>query len=528
LARIRTEKWYDINIGKKSQVQFERSPTSLMMIGLLILVLGTACANLGLTTAVWGQSLSNSASGSPSSTAGAADIGNHRSQEAVGRTEFAPSISRLSTLDSSISTRAADLLWEPRNGILTNNAKFSLEPTVESEAILAQKEDQQDEDKQEDYIPPGEIVIKLSSGFGFGSQIDPPTALNGLTRKSFVLPGSKSFNTLPVLLHFKQGLGDNQGLLLQLAGVDPQVFALDLSYTIAPKSLPGAFSANFIYQSTLHPAFEGGEVAVTLPRGGDPWVNGIGGGIEYSQTLVPNLDLAAGVNYQKVSVRSGMFSNEIEPVDEFGNPLTVSSKGQDDLLTLNLTTFYNNVNNLNYPDQGFRTFLAINQSIPVGEAKILSTLFEGSLTQFIPFGSGPKRSSLVLNFQGGTILGDAPPYGPLNLGGRNSVRGYGTGQIGTGKSFIEASAEYRLPIYLFRAFKQQNALVLSLFFDYANDLGTADEVIGEPAVVRDKPGDGFGYGLGFQWQGPVGLLRLELGLSNEGDFEIGFGGGSRF
>lgn len=501
-----------------------------MMIGLLILVLGTACANLFLTSAVWGQSLSNSASGSPSSTAAAADIGNHLSEEAVGRIEFAPSISRLSTLDSSISTRAADLLWEPRNGILTNNAKFSLEPTVESEAILAQKEDQQDEDKQEDYIPPGEIVIKLSSGFGFGSQIEPPTALNGLTRKGFVLPGSKTFNTLPILLHFKQGLGDNQGLLLQLAGVDPQVFALDLSYTIAPQSLPGAFSANFIYQSTLYPAFESenSERDVTLPGGGNPWVNGIGGGIEYSQTLAPNFDLAAGVNYQKVSVRSGMFSNEIEPVDELGNPLTVSSTGQDDLLTLNLTTFYNNVNNLNYPDQGFRAFLAIDQSIPVGEANILSTLFEGSLTQFIPFGSSPKRTSLILNFQGGTIFGDAPPYNPFNLGGRNSVRGYRTGQISTAKSFIEASAEYRIPIYLFTAFKQQNALVLSLFFDYANDLGTADEVIGEPAVVRDKPGNGFGYGLGFQWQGAVGLLRLELGLSNEGNFEIGFGGGSRF
>ena len=505
------------------------------MMRLLILVLGTACANLFLTTAVGGQSFSNFASASPSSTSATGDVSNKsqthriktqdRQTSPIDEVQSGSTVSRQSTLDRSISTQAADLLWKPHNGIMTSNTKFSLEPTVESEQILAQQKE-----KKDDYIPPGQLVINLNGGFGFGSVIEPPTALNGLTRTGFVLPGSKNFTTLPITLHFQQPLGDSQSLLLQLESVDPQVFALDLSYKIAPQSLPGEFSANFIYQSTLHPAFESedSERNVTLPGGGNPWVNGIGGGIEYSQTLAPNLGLAAGVNYQKVSVRSGMFSNEIEPVDEFGNQLTVSSKGQDDLLTLNLAALYDNVNNRQYPDQGFRAFLAADQSIPVGEANILSTLLSGSLTQFIPFGSDPKPSSLVLNFQGGTILGDTPPYGPFNLGGRNSVRGYSTGQISTAKSFIEASAEYRLPIFSFQAFKTQNDVLLSLFFDYGNDLGTADEVIGEPAVVRDKPGAGFGYGLGFQWQGPIGLLRLEFGLNNEGDLNIGFGGGSRF
>ena len=167
-------------------------------------------------------------------------------------------------------------------------------------------------------------------------------------------------------------------MLLQAGGIDPQVIAFDLSYTIAPKSLPGAFSSNLIYQSTLSPAFQDDDV--TLPQGGDAWVNGIGGGIEYLQSVVPNLDLAVGVNYQKVSVRSGMFSNEIEPVDEFGNQLTVSSTGQDDVLTLKLAFLYQNLNNLNYPDQGFRGSLDIEQSIPVGDASISSTLLATSLS----------------------------------------------------------------------------------------------------------------------------------------------------
>ncbi|BAU65319.1 surface antigen [Stanieria sp. NIES-3757] len=465
----------------------------LFLIRILILVLGTACTNLLLAINVRGQSFSNSTS----------------------------ALSK----DSSFSTKAVDLLLESYKAVLIKNTQFFFEGTVESEQVLAQEQKKQDQ-----VIPPGELVFDVGENFGFGSIIEPPTALNGLTRKGFILPGSSTFNTLPITINFQQKVGDSQRLLMQAIGVDPQLFGVDISYTLAPKSLPGAFSANFIYQSTLNPAFESedSDRNVTLPQGGDAWVNGIGGGIEYSQNLAPNLDLAAGVNYQRVSVRSGMFSNEIEPVDELDNSLTVSPTGQDDLLTLNLAALYTNVDNPKYPNRGFKAYLDLNQSIPVGEANILSTLLAASLTQFIPFGSGQNPSSLVLNIQGGTILGDAPPYGAFNLGGGNSVRGYDTGGVSTGKSFIQATAEYRIPLFSFDFFKQPNDVLGSLFFDYGTDLGTADEVIGEPAVVRDKPSDGFGYGLGLQWRSPFGLLRLEGGLNDRGDGTIFFGGGSRF
>ena len=70
--------------------------------------------------------------------------------------------------------------------------------------------------------------------------------------------------------------------------------------------------------------------------------------------------------------------------------------------------------------------------------------------------------------------------------------------------------------------------MLNLFFDYGTDLGTADQVIGKPAIVRDRPGDGFGYGLGVQWRSRFGLFKLEGGLNDQGNTEFALSGGTRF
>ena len=68
----------------------------------------------------------------------------------------------------------------------------------------------------------------------------------------------------------------------------------------------------------------------------------------------------------------------------------------------------------------------------------------------------------------------------------------------------------------------------TLFFDYANDLGSADAVIGQPAVARERPGDGFGYGLGLRTLTPVGAVRTEFALNDQGDAEFIFTIGDRF
>ncbi len=118
------------------------------------------------------------------------------------------------------------------------------------------------------------------------------------------------------------------------------------------------------------------------------------------------------------------------------------------------------------------------------------------------------------------MLGDLPPYEAFALGGVNSVRGYEEGGLGSGRSFVQATAEYRFPII--------SIVGGAVFLDAASDLGSASSVLGNPAGVRNKPGSGYGYGLGLRIQTPLGPLRIDYGINDLGNSRIHFGIGERF
>ena len=128
--------------------------------------------------------------------------------------------------------------------------------------------------------------------------------------------------------------------------------------------------------------------------------------------------------------------------------------------------------------------------------------------------------TLAFNVQGGTVVGDLPPYEAFSLGGTDSVRGYKDGDLGSGRSFVTFSAEYRFPLF--------SILGGALFFDAGSDLGTAGNVPGNPAGIRDKPGSGFGYGAGLRIQSPIGQIRIDYAINDQGDNQIHFGIGQRF
>jgi outer membrane protein insertion porin family len=175
------------------------------------------------------------------------------------------------------------------------------------------------------------------------------------------------------------------------------------------------------------------------------------------------------------------------------------------------------------PTQGSLLRLGLDQSVPVGSGNILMTRLTGSYTQYVPvsflnFDKGSQ--ALVFSVKGGTVFGDLPPYEAFSLGGSSSVRGFDDGAVGSGKSFVQASAEYRFPII--------SIVGGTLFADYGSDLGTGKNVPGDPALTRGKPGNGFGYGAGIRVNSPLGPLRLDFGLNNQGDSRIQFGIGERF
>ncbi|MEL6381185.1 MAG: BamA/TamA family outer membrane protein [Cyanobacteria bacterium J06626_18] len=377
----------------------------------------------------------------------------------------------------------------------------------------------------------GERVPPNSFFFRFGSTLPRPTALQGPIRPETVVPQSHQPGGIAagVRLGFANLGGNNQTLSLGVEGGE-QVLGFDLDFR---QFLPdgSGYGVNFANQRGVEPEFDRGSNDVDTPGGDDPWVHRLGGGVEYFRPLAPDIEGAIGISYQRISVRDSIFTSGIEPEDELGNRLTVSDSGQDDLLTINLAGVWDRRDDPRFPTTGYRVLLGMDQSIPIGDADILFNRLSANYTQYVPlnlfgFAEGPR--TLVLNAQGGTIIGDAPPYEAFSLGGPSSVRGYDTGGLGTGRSFIQATAEYRFPIFDLTLFREDIDVGGTLFFDYATDLGSGDTVIGEPAEVRDKPGNGFGYGVGLRALTPIGPVRLEFGLNDEGSSQVIFNVGDRF
>ncbi|NJN59633.1 MAG: BamA/TamA family outer membrane protein [Leptolyngbyaceae cyanobacterium SL_5_9] len=363
----------------------------------------------------------------------------------------------------------------------------------------------------------------------------PPTALQGLARPVTVAPLSNQASGFSGAVRF--GLqnigGNNQTLSLGIeAGENTLGFDLDFRDPwIAGSSSRTGYAVNLFNQRGVEPEFDQGDREVDLPNGEDPWVHRLGGGVEFFRPLAPDLVAALGVSYQRVSVRDEAFTSDISPEDELGNQLTFNPDGQDDLLTLNFSAVRDRRDDRLYPTQGDRLRVGIDQSIPIGEGNILFNRLAANYTRFIPlplfgFTEGPR--TLVLNIQGGTFIGDLPPYEAFSLGGTGSVRGYGSGDVGTGRSFLQGTAEYRFPLFELNAFGEDIDIGGTLFVDYATDLGTGDNVPGEPGEVRDKPGDGLGYGVGLRARTPFGPVRLEFGLNDQGDSEVIFNVGDRF
>ena len=248
----------------------------------------------------------------------------------------------------------------------------------------------------------------------------------------------------------------------------------------------------------------GGNLAVTRPLG------------DWRGTL--------GLNYTNISTRDRNLN--IARRDELGNPLTFSGSGVDELYTVSFGAVRDRRNNPFNPTSGSILSLSTEQSIPLGRGNIVSNRLLVNYIQYVPITllgiseSETLPEMLAFNLQGGTVIGDLPPTEAFRLGGRNSVRGYDSGDIGSGRSYFLASGEYRFPVG-----RDVGGVI---FVDFASDLGTGNGVLGKPALVRDKPGTGAAVGLGVRVRSPFGLLRLDVGVSDAGDIKFILGTKQRF
>ncbi|BDI15964.1 hypothetical protein ANSO36C_17660 [Nostoc cf. commune SO-36] len=235
-------------------------------------------------------------------------------------------------------------------------------------------------------------------------------------------------------------------------------------------------------------------------------------------------ETAISFNYTRISLRDQAY--DVVQVDRLGSPLSVSGTGIDDLFTLSFAVSRDQRDRRDNPTQGSILTLSTEQAIPIGLGNISSNRLQGDYIQYLPvgwIGNGKPTDNpemLAINLQIGTTIGDFPPADAFNIGGLDSVRGYGYGKVASGRSYGLASVEYRFPIF--------QSIGGVLFTDFASDFGSGKTVLGEPGVLRDKPGSGFGYGLGLRVNSSFGLIRGDLGISNQGEVRFEVTTGQRF
>lgn len=235
----------------------------------------------------------------------------------------------------------------------------------------------------------------------------------------------------------------------------------------------------------------------------------ITGGIELSRPIRPKWSGTAGLIFQRARV----CDNNGVPIirDRYNSPLTASGNTHDDTLLAKIETVYTGSG-----EHGSSMFvLNMERGLPLLPDWLSFTRVNSRARKGVEI--GPARLNLSLS--GGHVVGNFSPYEAFAIGGTNSVRGYEEGGVGSGRSYVVGSGEISFPML--------GPVECVIFSDYGTDLGSGPTVPGDPAGARNKPGSGYGYGLGIRVDSPLGPLRLEYAFNDKKEKRFHFGVGYR-
>ena len=273
----------------------------------------------------------------------------------------------------------------------------------------------------------------------------------------------------------------------------------------------------------------GGNIIFARPlNGGDPYKNS-----PWQILAGLNVQSVRPINFEGASRIYGTPSNSGDEVPS-ENIICISYNcaTENNLAGLRFAATYNTLNDPRNPTSGNFLSFGTEQFLSVGENSPTFNRVKASYTQFFPVnwlkiakGCRPKPGekancpqAIGLQLKAGSIVGDLPPYEAFCLGGSNSVRGWYDCDLAVGRSYGEATLEYRFPII--------SIFAGELFVDAGTDFGSQSNVPGKPGKLLKKPGSGFSIGTGVIVTTPVGPLRLEVAsqdLTGEWRFNLGVG-----
>ncbi|MBM5800556.1 MAG: hypothetical protein FJ077_06900 [Cyanobacteria bacterium K_DeepCast_35m_m2_023] len=217
--------------------------------------------------------------------------------------------------------------------------------------------------------------------------------------------------------------------------------------------------------------------------------------------------------------------------------LAYNCASSNNLWGLRLAATMNRLNDGRNPTRGDFLTISTEQFVPIGTDSPGFNRLRAGYTYFIPVewlkiykGCRPKpgdtkdcKQALGFQVSAGTNLGEIPPYEAFCLGGGNSVRGFYDCALGSGRSFVEATLEYRFPLF--------SIISGEVFVDGGSALESQNlgGLYGNPAALLGKPGSGFSVGTGVIVTTPVGPLRLEIASQDfTGRWRFNLGVGWKF
>ncbi len=267
----------------------------------------------------------------------------------------------------------------------------------------------------------------------------------------------------------------------------------------------------------------GGNVQFVRPlNGGDPYKRA-----PWNVVVGLNAQQVRPINFAGQSMPYAVASNNFtgNGTTTAGNVICVAYNCQNgattnQLVGVRVATSMNTLNDPRNPTKGNFLSLGTEQFFSVGPNSPTFNRLRASGTHYIPVkwlklykGCRPKpgqkedcKQALAFQVSVGTNLGSLPVYEAFCLGGANSVRGYYDCDLGVGKSFGEATVEYRFPIF--------SIISGEMFIDAGSTFGSQANVPGNPGTLLKKPGQGVSPGVGVIVSTPVGPLRLEVASQN--------------